>query len=392
MPHSTPQLDWDLAHSITQRLISSAREVNFSFARQAEGIDLRASKIVAGLAGAAHPLPPELLASVGPPDITARFEDVANVPYSAAATGEVIPLRGGASTLTAQSQCAFKAFAAGRLGAATWEPAQGELTAAERGKLLHDVLHSIWAGPPDGIRSSHELKRLANLTEFARLHVQAAIGAKAPLRIKEEMPPRYLELEAMRLTRLVSEWLAYELQRAEFEVLGTEIDKTLSIAGLSLDLRLDRLDRLNDRTLLVIDYKTGDVSPKAWESDRPEDVQLPLYAGFGIDQGEYLGGLVYAKIRAGDACFAGKVGDAAATLDNRLRATSSLVKYPLELDELLDWRKTIERLAHEFLSGRADVDPLDPVTTCSRCGLQSICRIQERLGLVDDDDAEALDD
>ncbi len=51
MPHSTAQLDWDLAHSITARLVASARQVNFSFARQAEGVDLRGSRIVSEFAG-----------------------------------------------------------------------------------------------------------------------------------------------------------------------------------------------------------------------------------------------------------------------------------------------------------------------------------------------------
>jgi probable DNA repair protein len=392
MPHSTPQFDRDLAYSITRRVIFSAREVNFSFARQADGVDQRASRIIEGLAGTARSLPTELLAPTPTHELSICVEDVATVPFHAATPGESIPLRGGAALLTAQSQCAFKAFAAGRLNAATWDPAERGLTAPERGKLLHHVLHSVWSGPPDGIRSSRELQMVTNLPEFVRKHVHAAIEDKVPPRIGEDMPPQYLELEAARLTGLISEWLAYEQTRAEFEVLGTEVGKTLSIAGLSLDLRLDRLDRLNDRTLLVIDYKTGDVSRKAWESDRPEDVQLPLYAGFGIDQDEELGGLVFAKVRPGDLCFEGKVGAAAATLDRSLKGTSALVKYPLELEQLLGWRKTIERLAQEFLSGRADVDPLDSAKTCERCGLQTLCRINERHVAMKEEETEALDE
>jgi probable DNA repair protein len=393
MPHSTPQVDWDLAQSITQRLIASAREINFSYARQAEGVDLRASKIISGFAGLPHSLPSEILATAADArEIAIRVEDVAAVPYGTASTGNPIPLRGGAALLTAQSVCAFKAFATGRLGAATWEAAESGLTASERGRLLHDVLHSVWAGPPEGIRSSHELQDIADLPEFVRKHVQTAVARNVPMRIREDMPSQYLELEAARLTRLISDWLAYEQKRVEFEVLGTEIDKTLIIAGLSLDLRLDRLDRLNDGSQLVIDYKTGNVSTKAWESDRPEDVQLPLYAGFGIDAGEVPGGLVFAKIRPGDMCFEGKVGDATATLDRSLKGTSSLVKYPLELEHLLGWRDTIERLAQEFLSGRADVNPLDSKTSCERCGLQTICRINERPGLTDEEDSEAFDE
>jgi ATP-dependent helicase/DNAse subunit B len=234
------------------------------------------------------------------------------------------------------------------------------------------------------------LKAIANLPEFIRDHVRAAMG-KAPARIREEMP-WYLELEATRVTRLISEWLAYEQSRQEFEVIGTEIANTCSIAGVSLNLRLDRLDRLNDKSLLVIDYKTGDVSPKAWDLPRPEDVQLPLYAGFGIGAGEEIGGLAFAKVSAGEMCFAGQIGAARATVDSSLKGTSSLVKYPLMLDQLLAWREEIEQLARDFLSGRADVNPKDVTKTCQRCGLQTLCRVNERVGVISDEETESVDD
>ena len=67
-----------------------------------------------------------------------------------------------------------------------------------------------------------------------------------------------------------------------------------------MKLRLDRLDRLNDGSLLVIDYKSGNVAIKSWELPRPDDVQLPLYAAFGLDRERETGGLVFAKVRTGD--------------------------------------------------------------------------------------------
>jgi ATP-dependent helicase/nuclease subunit B len=394
MPHSSAHLDWDLAHSITRRIAASAPEVHFSFAHQRDGVEMRPSRLVAEIAGAAQPIPAELMPGAGAPDFSIMVEDFAAIPYGAAATegGTSIHLRGGAGLLTAQSQCPFKAFATGRLGASTWDPAETSLTAAERGQLLHAVLHSIWKGPPQGIRSSRDLQNISDLQTFVARHVQIVIATKAPPRAREDMPPRYLELEATRLTRLIAEWLAYERTRVDFEVVGTEIDKTRTIAGLSLDLRLDRLDRLQDGSLLVLDYKTGDVSPNSWDLPRSEDVQLPLYASFGLDDGEAVGGLTFAKVRAGDMCFAGRVGDAAATLDSTLKATSSLVKHPMTLEDVLTWREAIEQLARDFLAGRSDVDPRDATKTCERCGLQVLCRIQERAPLIDDPEAEVAHD
>jgi hypothetical protein len=43
----------------------------------------------------------------------------------------------------------------------------------------------------------------------------------------------------------------------------------------------------------------------------------------------------------------------------------------------MDWRDCIEQLARDFLAGRADVNPREYPKTCDRCGLQTLCRIQE---------------
>jgi RecB family exonuclease len=169
--------------------------------------------------------------------------------------------------------------------------------------------------------------------------------------------------------------LDYESTRIGFEVAETEADRTIHLAGLTLDLRLDRIDRLIDGTLLVIDYKTGIVSVKSWELPRPDDVQLPLYAGFALD-GE-LGGLVFAKVRAGDLAFAGHVGDPAATLFAGLKGNSTLAKNTLTAEQLIGWRERIEQLARDFLAGRVEVDPREAPKTCERCGLQTLCRIHE---------------
>jgi ATP-dependent helicase/nuclease subunit B len=211
--------------------------------------------------------------------------------------------------------------------------------------------------------------------------------------MRQRMPARYLEIEQKRLTRLVTQWLDYESTRLPFEVIETEACRPITLAGLTFKVRLDRLDRLNDGSVLVIDYKTGDVSPKSWEMPRPEDVQLPLYAGFALPD-EDLGGLVFAKLRPGDLGFAGCVGAPAATLFSGLKNTSSLAKNCLTAEQLEDWREYIEQLASDFLAGHAEVDPRDPPKTCERCGLQTLCRIQERQAQIggDDEDAEAVDE
>ncbi|MGH9604161.1 MAG: PD-(D/E)XK nuclease family protein [Terracidiphilus sp.] len=372
MPHAAPQLDWDLARAITARLAASAPEVNFSFARQVDDVEAHASRLIAQLAGPPQPLPTDLEAEPIPAPLTVDFRDESQIPFP---PGKV---PGGAAVITAQSQCPFKAFATARLAAQAWEPAQPALTPAQRGNLLHAALHAIWGGSrTGGIRTPSELQALPDRSSFVTGHVRRAFQQEIRPSLRARLPRRYLELEEQRLNSLISEWLDYESTRVSFAVLETELDRTIHLAGLTLDLRLDRLDRLADGSLLVIDYKSGNASPKSWDLPRPDDVQLPLYAGFALDDDAELGGLTFAKVRTGEPCFAGRIGDARATLRADLGPATDLVRKPFTAEQLMDWRNLIENLAHAFLAGRAEVDPRDPPKTCERCGLQTLCRVHE---------------
>lgn len=387
MPHAAAQLDWDVAQAVTARVLRSAPEACFSHARLTEGVETRASRLVLDIAGAPQPLPPDWnqIHRISP--ATELVRDVLSIPLSSGHTD----IRGGSSVLTAQSQCAFKAFATARLSAQGWTRAEAALTPAIRGNLVHSVLHAIWAGPPDGIRTLDELLAIPDRRAFVAAHAERVMTNDLPPDVREQMPQRYLGLEQERLTRLITDWLNYEAARLPFMVAGTEMKSAKEIAGLMLNMRLDRIDRLNDGSYLVIDYKTGDVSQKLWDLPRPDDVQLPLYAGFALEPGQDLGGLVFAKVRAGDLCFTGRVGDAPSTLGGVLKNITSLKRTALTLEQLLAWRDAIERLARDFLDGRADVDPRDPPQTCARCGLYTLCRIQER-ELVTEEAMEGADE
>ena len=410
MPHASPALDWQLGEAITSRLRHSAPQVFFSYAHIKENVEARPSRLVTQHAGPPQPLPAGLLPDTPHSPRAVTFEDTPAIPlpsvpsrksttqlslFDDAGTGREVlqayEVPGGSSVLSYQSQCAFKAFATARLGAQEWEPAEAGLTAPQRGQLLHAVLHSVWSDTPQGIRSSAQLHNLgAELRPFVESHVHRVFEVQLPVGVREHMPARYLELEEQRLGKLVTEWLLYERTRVPFDVAATEVDAIPAVAGLTLKLRLDRVDRLIDGSLLVIDYKTGNVSPAAWELPRPDDVQLPLYAGFAVPAREEVGGLVFAKIRPGETAFAGRVANAQATLDPTLNRTSTLMKDPLSPAKLSDWRRAIEQLARDFIAGRADVDPRDDPHTCERCGLYTLCRVREREDLREEDEQDEI--
>jgi ATP-dependent helicase/nuclease subunit B len=389
MPHATAQLDWDLAHRSTTRILASAPAVTFSYAQQQKAAETRASRIVVQFAGEPQPLPAAFVAPAARTPLTVAFSDVGEIPFPHATVS------GGANILTLQSQCPFKAFAVARLGAEGWGPAQAGLTAAQRGKLLHSVMHSIWSGKPPGIGSIEELNDIADLQTFVASHVRSILDREIPAGLREQMPRRYLELEKPRLVRLIAAWLEYERTRQSFAVAATEVDSNAVIAGLTFRLRLDRFDRLNDGTFLIVDYKTGDISPASWDPPRPDDVQLPLYAAFALDPDRHpLGGLAFAKIRPGDTAFAARAVAPLTTLFSDLTAAAAR-KATLSPNQLNAWRLEIERLAHDFLAGRADVDPKQYPKTCERCDLHAVCRIDEnraRSAEEDENEEDGIDE
>jgi ATP-dependent helicase/nuclease subunit B len=375
MPHASPGQDWDIAASMTRRILSSAAIVQFSYARRTPNTENQPSRLISQLVSPPQPLPtPKPTESAGSPG-TLSFTDGGRVPLASAR------IRGGSGILTTQSQCPFKAFAVSRLGAQSWEPTEFGLSASQRGLLLHEVMHAVWGGPPSGLRSLDDLLQCADVDAFVLDHVRRVFDEKLPDGVRDRMPRRYLDLEQTRLRRVLREWLDYEATRLPFTVVETESTRTILLAGQTIDLRLDRIDQLNDRSLLVVDYKTGDPSPNAWQLPRPDDVQLPLYACLGIDAPA--GGLVFAKVRTGAAEFSGRVRDVRATLLTNPSANSLLTKIPLTDRQLADWKAYIEQLARDFVSGRADIDPSDYPRTCERCDLPALCRIHETRAEVD---------
>jgi len=378
MPHATAQLDGELAGRATDRLVRSAREVYFSYGKQSGGVEQRASRLIVRIAGAPQQMPPELVLAVERDPVLDSFEDVSSIVFPHTSVS------GGSGVVNAQSQCPFRAFATARLGAQGWGRAEAGLTAIQRGNLLHEVLHSVWG--TGGVRTHEQLCDVPDLEAFVNEHVRSVLRAKMPAGVREWMPQGYLALEEVRLTRLVTEWLEFERTRLEFEVAATEVERKVRIKGLEIKLRLDRMDKLNDGKFLVIDYKSGLVDTKEWET-RASDLQLPLYAAFALDAvTEPLGGLVFAQVRAGDRKFAGSLSKPKETLFSWINGTMSLGKQKLTEEKLAAWKNAIEELVQAFLDGRVEVDPIDPRKTCERCGLQSLCRIAE--GVEDEEQPE----
>ncbi len=289
--------------------------------------------------------------------------------------------RGGTRILADQAACPFRAFARHRLGAEGIESVEPGLGAAERGILLHALFASVWESLVDHAslvsKTPDELKAIVDKA-----------AQRSVRRLKAELPGRlegrFEELERERLARVALEWLQAEKGRTPFSVVQTEERMELAAGPLTLRGQVDRVDRLDNGTLAVIDYKSGRASVGGWLGERPDDPQLPLYAH---SMKEPVGAVAFATLRAGKRRFEGLSRQSGWIPQvGVVSSHQTASKHYGSWDQLLQgWREAIDALAVAFVKGDARVDPKRQGATCQRCDVGSICRVRERVALEDED-------
>ncbi len=381
MPDASAAATLAAAQAASARLLSAAPQVIVSWPRRLDDEEALPSPLIADL--------PE----AGPERSSAQFSDPAGQSADLRAVllesarkssavqliddGQAPPLqlparvRGGARTLALQSQCPFRAFAEQRLGADVPDQPQPGIDAATRGIFTHRVLNLFWD-------EADSQARLSALDEPARqrLCMQAVTqAAREVLEASRRWAPALIELECTRLLALLREFITAELSRPPFRVVAAEERMGADISGLQLQLTVDRIDELQDGRRLVIDYKTGGITPRAWHGERPDDPQLPLYA---VVTSPSPAAVAFSFLRA-DGCSYEGAGEAPAAMPG-LEISAD---WPAQLQE---WRTVLERLAGEFAAGVAAVDPSSR-RVCSYCHLHALCRIEEIDGpAVEDED------
>ena len=381
-----------LDQRITEGWRACAQEVVFSHAQTGEG-SIEQQRAASALTRNIAPTKMSMLIADGATTDYARElfalrqrEPIPDTPLPALPTPTKVG--GGATVLRDQAACAFRAFARHRLGARTLATPEAGLDAAERGTLLHRVLSLVWTQ----LKTHARLMALGEAA-MAQLVLEAASKAitEASATGLDSLAGRFADIERARLCRLVIEWLAYEKERAPFEVVACEQARDVTLAGLSMRLRLDRLDKLADGTHALIDYKSGAAKVASWLGERLDEPQLPLY--FHTKE-QTVSVLAFARVKRG---VRGKTFgfEGVSAAENLLTDVGPIEnKFGMEKKGYISWDVLVEEwedslnaLAGNFIGGDVAVDPKNGNLTCAQCDLQSVCRISELTGtpLADDE-------
>lgn len=372
LPGSSPERELEFTRMLTGRLLASARSVVVSYPEREADMDLRVSPLVAMLPETS---PAELGIQPSPageerlPGATGL--EVVDDHYGPAC--DEVALKGGTFLFKLQAACPFKAFAEMRLGARALEEPEPGLNALERGQLVHRILERIWGRLKSHGRLLEETED--GLAEIVRSHVEPEIRKLLGGRFRRN--PRFAEIERARLTAVIGEWMDVERRRQAFTVVDQEERRTVEVGGIKVNIRADRVDRLEDGSLVILDYKTGECGPADWKGARPDEPQLPIYA---VSAEAPVAGVVFARLRTGDAGFRGLAESP--DIVPGVRVPDGQQPLARTIDE---WRAVLDGLGRDFREGRAHVDPKDPAQTCRYCALPSLCRIGQGTEEQEDD-------
>jgi len=280
---------------------------------------------------------------------------------------------GGTRTFKLQAACPFRAFAELRLDANELAMPMAGVDHKLRGHLLHKALELIWRE----LQSQQQLRSQSQveLEDLVRRNIERAVqGSDAAMFAGWEK--QVVEIERERLGNLILDVLKVEKERpAPFRVAEVEKKRQVTLGGITVDVKVDRIDELETGGLVLLDYKSGKPNVSHWDGERPEDPQVPIYA---TELGSRLAAAGFVQINSEEIAFKGYAKEAGILPVPNFQSMSEKKRPALSFEELLtNWRETLEKLGREFRDGHAAVDPKNREKTCEVCHLGMLCRVNE---------------
>jgi len=273
------------------------------------------------------------------------------------------PLRGGAKLLELQSLCPFRAFSELRLQAQPLLLPSPGIEPHQRGRIVHQALELFWRATPD--LATLLARSETETSHLAKQCAERAVGEIA-MTVPRSLQSVLLARECARTAELIEQLIKWERTRAPFATQELESQHTLALAGTTLRVRLDRVDRLEDGRLVVIDYKSGRARSFDPYEARPQQPQLPAYAAVF---GERVAAVLAVYLDGEGVQLKGF-----ADRPDRLRGLTAAPNADSQWQALQRrWSELLQSLAQEFVDGYAPVAPQPGV--CDRCQLQLLCRV-----------------
>ncbi|MDQ5884807.1 MAG: 1 protein, partial [Pseudomonadota bacterium] len=276
--------------------------------------------------------------------------------------------KGGYQVLASLANCPFQAFANYRLHSQSLLQEEVGLNPSERGRMMHRALQYIW----QELKDQHSLKQLQE-NDTKNLCLRAIDKTLTEFKDRPfSLDKLMITLERQQLFELIQPYLEWDKQREYFQIEGVEKSISLTIDDWSFELRYDRLDKLANGDLVMIDYKSKIPSPLPWEDMRPIHPQILMYA---LAQ-ESIRYLLFVAINPKELKTTGF------GIDKLEPYTLKTSKEPWE-NWQHRWYGVLKTLIEEFKSGNIAPTPLS-AKTCRYCHNRDICRQESQAANEED--------
>ena len=373
IPRSNPQRELQFAEQSLSRLLIAAPDAHFSFPLREGDIDMEISPLLKKFPiseESSYPskrIKDQILAM----DDLEEFTEPTSLPTTDSEKNLFATqgISSGYGLIKDQVDCPFRAFARHRLSSERYQVPEVDFDNLDRGNVIHKALELFWS-------KTKNLKNLLTLSESS-LEQQLDQYVREALKIcsgRTTNQAQFNKLEIERNVRVIHDWLlAVELKRPDFKVLQIEEGISIDLSGIKLLLRIDRIDEIPGKGLLLIDYKTGkEAKPAEWFAEKIRAPQLPLYS-----LAKSPAGLAYGHLTIGKPEFKGTTVPDLALGEFRNLDFIKASGYST-WEELLEyWKNNLNAVADDFLKGDHRVSPINKGEPCRHCEFSSLCRIQE---------------
>lgn len=271
MPDATPADTVDYTNRILQRLGRSARVVVCSYPATVDDAEQTPSALLQSLAPDTQEVAPDPgyhAASLIHTHQTVKVAD----PVPALEDNERVA--GGATTIQLQLGDPIAAFLTGRLGIGRLTPQAFGVPPPVRGNIIHDALYRLYADMPSR-------RAIAGWTDDeldSRISDALRLAMARHERHTDKVLQELFGLEGGRLEQLLRRFVQVDAAREDFEITAIEHEIAFASAGVAMQLRVDRIDRHDDGTLGIIDYKSGARKRFLKRDGEPREIQLVAYA------------------------------------------------------------------------------------------------------------------
>lgn len=391
MPSASVEREFEYAKRLTQGYLCGANSINISYPTAIDDIACHISPLLSSVANTLELTLNDWSADPDDKNIGGGLLDAASEPsdelkieleeeqlfetiadhFGKPLTLESDPesedkalLAGGSAMLKDYNVNPLKAYFKWRLGVKTPAAVVVGVSPLERGNTLHEALETIW----QALGGSAALQdcTLAQIKQLLEGATEEAVDQVLARRFTP-VSARLKQLEKQRLKNILLNWLAIESERPAFVIDALEKPMVFTVgepdSALNIQLRIDRIDRLDDGQLLMIDYKSGNSFAAGWFDANVTEPQLPLYA-CAVDDDEALNSskglaIAYAKLKAGELAYDGIADDAGSAQD--IKGVTLLEKRRnCEAEEwsslLQHWRSRFFDVANEIINASAVVD------------------------------------